>query len=440
MVQDPTLKIDTRNMQEECDAMNAACEARDLSNILSCQSITNVLELTLSKRAFVPRQQLVRLQVAGYNTLAETLRGQFNKGFWHFVTRNADSVKTPLDEKMVDPYPLAGVVYVELIEPGIVTVNEADNEVTVVFKLDTELQQPGVLRVTYPEKFVSDTGSNPRVEAFGDLRKSIKNPIGNMVEFILEDDPLPKHAEHSFAVFMSNPGISPPPHENIWKFETLSDGKRVDCNFDVPGFKIYGDFSQSEVAGAILAPGVHNIVGIWFKLATDLEYTSESYMRIWLPKGYEVESDCGFDDFKLEYTRIPNAKEAFPDTVKFAPLPSGSSCSAELDQDSGQFYVSLKIDAMLEFGVDYAFQFGVTNPEKQPLPIDNVVRFETLVNGVILHLRRDIRGFQLERLKVFNIEPFDTTSMLPMAKLQLTLVSDKNIPGISKPMRKNRIS
>ena len=45
------------------------------------------------------------------------------------MTRNADSVKTPLDEKMVDPYSIAGVVYVELIEPGIVTVNEADNEV-----------------------------------------------------------------------------------------------------------------------------------------------------------------------------------------------------------------------------------------------------------------------------------------------------------------------
>merc|ERR1719164_265022 len=87
---------------------------------------------------------------------------------------------------------------------------------------------------------------------------------------------------------------------------------------------------------------------------------------------------------------------------------------------------------MLEFGVDYAFQFGVTNPEKQPLPNDNNFRFETLVNDVILHLRPDIRGFQLERLKVFNIEPFDTTSMLPMAKLQLTLVSDKNIPGGSQ--------
>ena len=57
---------------------------------------------------------------------------------------------------------------------------------------------------------------------------------------------------------------------------------------------------------------MHNIVGVWFKLATDLEYTSESYMRIWLPIGYEVENDCGFDDFKLQYTRIPNAKEAFP--------------------------------------------------------------------------------------------------------------------------------
>jgi hypothetical protein len=212
-VQDPTLTIDTKNMQDECEMMQAACDERDLTHILSCNSVANVLELTLSKRAFVPGQQLVRLQVAGYNTLAETLRGQFNGGKWHFVTRNADSVKTPLDEKMVKEYALAGVVYVELIEPGIVTVNEADNEVTVIFKLDTELQQPGVLRVTYPEKFVSDTGSAPRVEAFGDLRKSIKNPIGNMVEFILEDDPLAKHEEHSFAVFMANPGISPPPHE-----------------------------------------------------------------------------------------------------------------------------------------------------------------------------------------------------------------------------------
>jgi hypothetical protein len=432
MVQDPTLKIDTKNMEDECEAMKEACDALELQDIISCQSIANILELTLSKRAFVPAQKLVELQVTGYNTLAETLRGQFNNGKWHYVTRNADSVKTPLDEKMVEPYSIAGVVYVELIEPGIVTVNEADNEVTVIFKLDTELQQPGTLRVTYPEKFVSDTGSNPRVEAFGDLRKSIKNPIGNTVEFLLEDDPLAKHEEHSFAVFMSNPGISPPPHENIWRFETLSDGKRVDCNFDVPGFKIYGDFSNSEVAGAILAPGVHNIVGVWFKLATDLEYTSESYMRIWLPVGYEVENDCGFDDFKLQYTRIPNAKEAFPDTVKFTPLPSGSSCSAELDADTGQFYVLLKMDAMLEFGVDYAFQFGVTNPAKQPLPNENVIRFETLVNGVILHLRRDIRGFQLERLKTFNIEPFDTTSQLPMAKLQITLKSDKNIPGGSQ--------
>merc|ERR1719197_1748387 len=188
-------------MQEECDAMNAACEARDISNILSCQSVANVLELTLSKRAFVPGQQLIRLQVAGYNTLAETLRGQFNGGFWHYVTRNADSVKTPLDEKMVEAYDLAGVVYVELIDPGKVTVNEADNKVTVKFKLDTELQQPGVLRVTYPIKFVSDTGANPRVEAEDDLRKAGKpNAVGNVVEFLLEDDPLRKQPiVHQFA-------------------------------------------------------------------------------------------------------------------------------------------------------------------------------------------------------------------------------------------------
>ena len=47
----------------------------------------------------------------------------------------------------------------------------------------------------------------------------------------------------------SNPPISPSPEDNIWKFETrnMGDNSRVDCNFDVPGFKIYGRFRNAQV-------------------------------------------------------------------------------------------------------------------------------------------------------------------------------------------------
>ena len=47
----------------------------------------------------------------------------------------------------------------------------------------------------------------------------------------------------------SNPPISPAPEDNIWKFETrnMGDNSRVDCNFDVPGFKIYGRFRNAQV-------------------------------------------------------------------------------------------------------------------------------------------------------------------------------------------------
>ena len=50
------------------------------------------------------------------------------------------------------------------------------------------------------------------------------------------------------------------------------------------------------------------------------------------------------------------------------------------------------MDGLLEYGLDYAFQFGVTNAENEPLAADNFFRFETLMDGVILHLERDIKS------------------------------------------------
>ena len=74
---------------------------------------------------------------------------------------------------------------------------------------------------------------------------------GNVVEISSKDesDSFERDKELTVAIFMSNPPISPAPEENIWHFETrnMGDNSRVDCNFDVPGFKIYGRFRNAQV-------------------------------------------------------------------------------------------------------------------------------------------------------------------------------------------------
>jgi hypothetical protein len=394
-----------------------------------------VLEIQLIKRAFVPGNTMMELTVAGYNTNEINLRDQVNNGDWHFVTRQADSVKTPLDEKMVPGFSLAGVIFVSLIEPALSSVTVADNEVSVVIRLSTEIATYGKLRITYPSQFALDTGGDRRINTGEGFRRVQTEHSGNVVEIVSSDDALPRDVSLYFSIFMSNPGISPPPEQNIWQFETVDMTKkeRVDCNFDAPGFTIYGDFRQAKVAAAILAPAVHNIIGILFVLESELRYSPKSYLRIWLPPGYTVESNCGLEDFKLGYEPPVNAKEVFPAEKTYYELPSGSSCEAFYDEGEGTYYVLLKIDAMLEYGLDYAFQFGVTNaPLPEPPAYLNVFRFETLMDDVILHLKRNIPAFSLEQLKVFEITPYDTTSNLAMSKLEFLIQSDKVIPGGSK--------
>jgi hypothetical protein len=435
MVQDPTIKIDTIDMDRECEVFRYECDEQDYSNILSCESKANILEITLTKRAFVPGGAMMLLTVAGYNTNEIVERDQLNNGDWHYVTRNADSVKTPLDEKMVPGFSLAGVIFVSLIEPALSSVTVADNEVSVVIRLSTEIATYGKLRITYPSQFALDTGGDRRVSTGEGFRRVQTDHTGNVVEIVSSDDALLRDTSLYFSIFMSNPGISPPPEENIWQFETIDMTKkqRVDCNFDAPGFKIYGDFRQAKVAASILAPAVHNIIGILFVLESELRYSDRSYLRIWLPPGYTVESDCGLEDFKLGYEPPANAKEVFPAEKTYYELPSGSSCEAHYHDGEGLYYVLLKIDAMLEYGLDYAFQFGVTNaPLPEPPAYLNVFRFETLMDDVILHLKRNIPAFTLEQLKVFEITPYDTTSHLAMSKLEFLIQSDKNIPGGSK--------
>lgn len=49
--------------------------------------------------------------------------------------------------------------------------------------------------------------------------------------------------------------------------------------------------------------------------------------------------------------------------------------------------MELTIEQEVSYGLDYAFEFALTNPFVTPPAADNVWRFETLQNGVILHLQ-----------------------------------------------------
>ena len=135
-----------------------------------------------------------------------------------------------------------------------------------------------------------------------------------------------------------------------------------------------------------------------------------AYMRIWLPEGFEPEENCGTESYSLTYMRR-DAGIQFPEDKKFQPLPSGTTCSKQYDPDQG-YYILMKVDMLLDYGIDYAFEFGMINARKNPPREKNVWRFETLMNNVILHLERDVESFSLQEIQKVIITPTDTTSMM----------------------------
>lgn len=299
---------------------------------------------------------------------------------------------------------------------------------------------PARLRIIYPVEFAADTGGDRRVRILGGFQRVSSSHQGNVVDIDSNDEPLPKYTEQ-LSITMSNPGISAPEANNYWKFETSSILYRVtyDVNFDVPGFKIYGDFRTAEAVGAILSPNVPNTVGIWFVLESDLPFLGfdsaiENNLRVHLPPGFRaIDSedkdgnmrDCGFND----YSQPNNAKQVLPsDERQFLPMPSGTECR-RVETPEGN-YIELKVDGDIEYGLDYAFQFTVINAEHTPS--NNVFRFETLVDGVILHLQENIQGFNLESLHTFAITPQDTTANMNLARITFDMMSDKAIPGGSE--------
>jgi len=160
-------------------------------------------------------------------------------------------------------------------------------------------------------------------------------------------------------------------------------------------------------------------------------------MKVWLPPGWKPLHECGTGDKVYPYSRKYNGaregvKFPFPKTINFFEIPSGTDCYDFYDGDSGLYYIELYVDGIVDYGLDYGFEFGVENPRYTPSTVKNVWRYETLMNGVILHLRQNIVGFILEEIKEIHVRPSDTTTLAPRNRIEFFMMSDKYIPGGSK--------
>jgi hypothetical protein len=182
---------------------------------------------------------------------------------------------------------------------------------------------------------------------------------------------------------------------------------------------------------------------VWFVLESPLPASDTSYLRIWLPtnfakdkkKNFAPEPECGGASFKLSYTerKGPEAaqiKNPFPpDRISGFDEIFASECTPEYDAEKDTHYVLIKLDAQLDYGVDYAFEFAIRNAEFMPPKEFNVWHFETLMHNIVLHRQRDIESFELEMIKTVIIKPFVTTALHALNRIEFDMVSEKYIPG-----------
>jgi len=263
----------------------------------------------------------------------------------------------------------------------------------------------------------------------------------NMITLEALDEAFAANVDLVIDVGLSNPTISPASAINIWSFETSSFATgswiQQNCNRNVSGFKIFGQFGNAQVTGTVLSPTAKSIIGVWFVLKSVLPFSATSYMRIWMPAGWKPLHLCGTGDLVYPYSRTykplrPGVKNPFPATTNFFEIPSGTDCFDRYDAASGQYYIELKVDGIVDYGLDYGFEFGVENPRYTPSTAQNVWRYTTLMNGVILHLRQNIMGFTLEEIKEIHVRPSDTTTLATLNRIEFFMMSDKAIPGGSK--------
>jgi len=451
----------------QCEVMTAACATKALSDIIKCDSNGNELILNLMAGVVLPARRVLRVLVQGYNlreanapTLLTTLGEQVcvdcwpNK--WAMQTRDASTEKLELDKKAGIPgLKLYGIVTVPSIIPSDTKVNSIENYVTVTIRLTVPCDPRGTLRITHPIEYMKNANAafqgapvttGPTFPRLKEIRQSL-----NVIEIIALEERIPADEDIEIGIIMSNPSISPPRPVNIWTFEASSSRTGEDVllnvNYNVSGFKIFGEFSRAEVMATVLSPLSDSIIGVWFVLKSALERVAFSIskgMRIWMPKGFRpnptprppVYAPLGCNDFSFSYNPNREGVAGFPSTIDYIELPSGSYCSTHWDQSYEQFYVYISIDGpqLVDSGWDYGFEFGVINPavENQPPPEENLWRVETVMENVILHLKTGILGYELEEIKVVQLTYEDTTKRRTLHPIEFYLMSEKFIPGGSK--------
>jgi len=450
MQRPPCSQTDSCQQQKQvlCDTWEARCADGGLDKLVTAVGYGSNLELTFLPDVALPQRKLFKFSVQGYNTryATENRIAANGGGDWSFVTRNSDSEKTILDKKSGVPgIQLMGVIFMDSLIPSDTKIGVVENRVRITIRLANTVPAKARLKIIHPEAFMRNANAafeGALITLGVNFPRSVeKTTTRNHIVLEALDEAFAAAVPLEIDVGLSNPAISPASAINIWSFETSSfaTGSWVqqNCNRNVSGFKIFGQFGSAHVTGTVLSPTAKSIIGVWFVLKSVLPYSRTSRMRIWMPPGWTPLHQCGTGDKVYPYSRTYNpnregVKNPFPKTLNFFEIPPGTDCYDHYHPESGTWYIELHVDGLVDYGLDYGFEFGVTNPRYTPSTAINVWRYETLMNRVILHLRQNIAGFTLEEIKEIHVRPSDTTTLAPRDRIEFFMMSDKYIPGGSK--------
>eukprot|EP00928_Gymnodinium_smaydae_P002156 TRINITY_DN10763_c0_g6_i1.p1 TRINITY_DN10763_c0_g6~~TRINITY_DN10763_c0_g6_i1.p1 ORF type:complete len:2393 (+),score=568.77 TRINITY_DN10763_c0_g6_i1:803-7180(+) len=434
--------------KKRCDSFQAKCaKGGNLRQLIKCVSKGPSLELFLETGVVLPSYTTFTFNIQGYNARQNKVNLQANT--WYFQTIYSDSQRTVLDKKGGVPgLSLIGIVAVPSLIPSETKVGSIENYATITIILTFACPPKALLRIVVPDEYRRNANAafqgSPISTGDSFPTQVEKRQTMNTFELETIEEQLAANTPMQITIGLSNGPISPSREANVWKIEafTLADGapKLLNCNYDVEGFKIFGEFAVTAISPSVMSPNANNIIGAWFMLKSILKADPTSRLKIVLPKGYKAMVDCGSKDpnrWSLSYNpNRPGVKEPHPPEKSYFPLPSGTYCYDKYDPVEERYYVLLEIDVvgMLDYGLDYAFEFLVINPAiaDEPSDEDNYWRFETMRNGVILHLSQEVRGFRLEQIKEVRVTPSDTTTLFPLNRIEFHMMSDKTIPGGSK--------
>lgn len=430
-------------VREVCDGITADFEearAYALSDLFGCVSRGPELTITLKDDVIIPEMTTFEFIIMGYQAREQYYNP--NDNTWDLQTRDGDSLRTILDEKPDVPgAPLYGYIAIPSIVPSDTKVSSIENYVTVTMQLQHYVPPQAVLKIVYPMAYLPNPNANfpgsGITFGYNFPRQVEKRTVLNKIEIETLVEGLSNLVQYEVVIGLSNGEIAPPVKDNIWSFEVYSKATAVEelvnVNRNVTGFKIFGEFGTAQVVSSVLAPEADTVIGVWFVLKSVLEASPTTRIMVWMPPGFVPLDFCGPGAPRQYNVATDGAEMAFPQQNQYFSLPSGTYCYPGYSEEDDQHYIELDmaLAGMVDYGLDYAFEFDVTTPKDTPPHDVNVWRLETMRNGVVLHLRREIDGFELQEMKVVGITPGDTTS-LRRNTIRFDMMTTKEIPGGSR--------